>query len=166
VVWAAGVAGAAIGRSLGVPTDRTGRVPVQPDLSVPGHPETFVAGDLAALPLPDGGTLPGLAPVAMQAGRAAADNAWRRLRGEPTVPFRYRDHGTMATIGRAAAVADFGKIQLWGLIAWVLWIFVHIFLLIGFRNRIVVLFDWAIAYIALHRSARLISFSSRSPGAS
>ena len=157
VVWAAGVAGAAIGRSLGVPTDGTGRVPVQPDLSVPGHPEMFVAGDLAAVPLPDGGTLPGLAPVAMQAGRAAADNAWRRLRGEPTVPFRYRDHGTMATIGRAAAVAAIGRLHLSGWLAWLAWLGVHIVYLIGFRNRFLVLAEWAWAYVTWQRGARLIT---------
>jgi len=157
VVWAAGVAGAAIGRSLGVPTDRAGRVPVQPDLSVAGHPEVFVAGDLAAVPLPDGGMLPGLAPVAMQAGRAAADNAWRRLRGEPTLPFRYRDHGTMATIGRAAAVAAIGRLHLSGLPAWLAWLGVHIVYLIGFRNRFLVLAEWAWAYVTWQRGARLIT---------
>jgi NADH:quinone reductase (non-electrogenic) len=157
VVWAAGVAGAAIGRSLGVPTDRAGRVPVQPDLSVPGHPEIFVAGDLAAVPLPDGGTLPGLAPVAMQGGRVAADNAWRRLRGKPTVPFHYRDHGTMATIGRASAVAAIGRVHLSGVPAWLAWLGVHIVYLIGFRNRFLVLAEWAWAYVTWQRGARLIT---------
>jgi NADH dehydrogenase len=157
VVWAAGVAGAAIGRSLGVPTDRAGRVTVQPDLSVPGYPEIFVAGDLAAVPLPGGGTLPGLAPVAIQAGRAAADNAWRRLRGEPTVPFHYRDRGSMATIGRAAAVAVVGRLHLSGLPAWLAWLGVHIVYLIGFRNRFLVLIQWAWAYVTWQRGARLIT---------
>ena len=157
VVWAAGVAGAALGRSLGVPTDRAGRVTVEPDLSVPGHPEIFVAGDLAAFPLPDGGVLPGLAPVAMQQGRAAADNAWRRLRGEPTLPFRYRDRGNMATIGRAAAVAAVGRLHLSGLPAWLAWLGVHIVYLIGFRNRFLVLVQWAWAYVTWQRGARLIT---------
>jgi len=151
------VAGAAIGRSLGVPTDRAGRVTVQPDLSVPGYPEIFVAGDLAAVPLPGGGTLPGLAPVAIQAGRAAADNAWRRLRGEPTVPFHYRDRGSMATIGRAAAVAVVGRLHLSGLPAWLAWLGVHIVYLIGFRNRFLVLIQWAWAYVTWQRGARLIT---------
>jgi NADH dehydrogenase len=157
VVWAAGVAGAALGRSLGVPTDRAGRVTVEPDLSVPGHPEIFVAGDLAAFPLPAGGVLPGLAPVAMQQGRAAADNAWRRLRGEPTLPFHYRDRGSMATIGRAAAVAAVGRLHLSGLPAWLAWLGVHIVYLIGFRNRFLVLIQWAWAYVTWQRGARLIT---------
>ena len=157
VVWAAGVEGAALGRSLGVPTDRAGRVTVEPDLSVPGHPEIFVAGDLAAFPLPAGEMLPGLAPVAMQQGRAAADNAWRRLRGEPTVPFRYRDRGSMATIGRAAAVAAIGRLHLTGLLAWLAWLGVHIVYLIGFRNRFLVLVQWAWAYVTWQRGARLIT---------
>ena len=157
VVWAAGVEGAALGRSLGVPTDRAGRVTVEPDLSVPGRPEIFVAGDLAAFPLPAGEMLPGLAPVAMQQGRAAADNAWRRLRGEPTVPFRYRDRGSMATIGRAAAVAAIGRLHLTGLLAWLAWLGVHIVYLIGFRNRFLVLVQWAWAYVTWQRGARLIT---------
>jgi NADH dehydrogenase len=157
VVWAAGVAGAALGRSLGVPTDRAGRVPVAPDLSLPGRPEIFVAGDLAAFAMPTGGFLPGLAPVAMQQGRAAADNAWRRLRGEPTVPFRYRDRGSMATIGRAAAVAVVGRVRLSGLPAWLAWLTIHIAYLIGFRNRFMVLFQWAWAYVTWQRGARLIT---------
>jgi NADH:ubiquinone reductase (H+-translocating) len=157
VVWAAGVAGAALGRSLGVPTDRAGRVTVEPDLSVPGHPEIFVAGDLAAFPLPGGGVLPGLAPVAMQQGRAAAANVLRRLRGEPTLPFHYRDRGSMATIGRAAAVAAVGRLHLSGLPAWLAWLGVHIVYLIGFRNRFLVLTQWAWAYVTWQRGARLIT---------
>ena len=156
-LWAAGVSPSPVGASLGVPLNRDGRVPVLPDLTVPGHPDVFVIGDLAACLDTSGRPLPGLAAVAVQQGRHAADTILRVLRGATPQPFRYIDRGTMATIGRAAAVADFGKIQLWGLIAWVLWIFVHIALLIGFRNRIVVLFDWAMAYIAMHRSARLIT---------
>ncbi|HKZ06627.1 MAG TPA: NAD(P)/FAD-dependent oxidoreductase [Methylomirabilota bacterium] len=157
VVWAAGVAGAALGRALGVPTDRAGRVPVSPDLSVPGRPEIFVIGDLAAFPAPDGELLPGVAPVAIQQGRAAADNAWRRLRGEPTRPFHYRDRGSMATIGRAAAVATVGRLHLTGLPAWLAWLGVHIVYLIGFRNRFLVLFQWAWAYVTWQRGARLIT---------
>jgi NADH dehydrogenase len=157
VVWAAGVAGAALGRSLGVPTDRSGRVHVAADLSVAGHPEIFVVGDLAAFPLPGGGTLPGVAPVAIQQGRAAADNAWRRLRGEATVPFRYRDRGSMATVGRAAAVATLGRVHLSGLLAWLAWLGVHIVYLIGFRNRFLVLFQWTWAYVTWQRGARLIT---------
>jgi NADH dehydrogenase len=157
VVWAAGVAGAAIGRSLGVPTDRAGRVPVSADLSLPGHPEVFVVGDLAAFPAPDGGLLPGVAPVAIQQGRAAADNAWRHLSGEPTRPFRYHDKGSMATIGRAAAVAMVGRLRLSGLLAWLAWLGVHIVYLIGFRNRFLVLFQWAWAYVTWQRGARLIT---------
>lgn len=157
VVWAAGVAGAALGRSLGVPTDRAGRVPVEPDLSLRGHGEIFVVGDLAAFPLPGGGFLPGLAPVAIQQGRVAADNAWRRLRGEATVPFRYHDRGSMATVGRAAAVAVVGRVHLSGLPAWLAWLAVHIVSLIGFRNRFLVLFQWAWAYVTWQRGARLIT---------
>ena len=157
VVWAAGVAGAAIGRSLGVPTDRAGRVPVEADLSVPGHPEIFVVGDLAAFPAPGGGLLPGVAPVAIQEGRAAADNAWRRLFGAPTLPFHYRDKGSMATVGRAAAVATVGRLHLSGFPAWLAWLGVHIVYLIGFRNRFLVLFQWAWAYLTWQRGARLIT---------
>jgi NADH dehydrogenase len=157
ILWAAGVSPSPLGASLGVPLNRDGRVPVEPDLSVPGHADIFVIGDLAACLDTAGRPLPGLAAVAVQQGRHAADTILQLLRGSPSQPFRYVDRGTMATIGRAAAVADFGRIQLSGLIAWVLWIFVHIVLLIGFRNRMVVLFDWAMAYIALHRSARLIT---------
>jgi NADH:ubiquinone reductase (H+-translocating) len=157
ILWAAGVSPSPLGRSLEVPLNHEGRVPVLPDLSVPGHPEIFVIGDLAAC-LDDGGrVLPGLAAVAVQQGRHAANNILRLMRGSTSEPFQYADRGTMATIGRAAAVADFGRIQLWGLSAWLLWIFVHIALLIGFRNRMVVLFDWAWAYVALQRSARLIT---------
>ena len=157
ILWAAGVSPSPLGASLGVPLNRDGRVPVEPDLSIPGHPDVFVIGDLAACLDIAGRPLPGLAAVAVQQGRHAADTILRLLRGSASQPFHYTDRGTMATIGRAAAVADFGRIQLSGLIAWVLWIFVHIALLIGFRNRIVVLFDWAVAYVALHRSARLIT---------
>jgi NADH dehydrogenase len=161
VLWAAGVAPSPLAKSLGVPLDSLGRVKVQPDLSLPGHPEVFVIGDLAALTHERGELLPGLAAVAVQQGRHAARNILRLSRGEPMVPFRYLNLGTMATVGRAAAVADFHLVRLSGFFAWILWIFVHIFLLIGFRNRISVLFEWAWAYFSLQRSARLITGGPR-----
>jgi NADH dehydrogenase len=157
VLWAAGVAASPLARSLGVPLDRAGRVLVEADLSIPGHPEAFVVGDLAAFLHQDGGPLPGIAPVAMQQGRAVAENVWRRLNGQPTVPFRYRDKGYMATIGRAAAVAVIGRLHLSGRIAWLAWVLVHIAFLIGFRNRFIVLFEWAWAYVTFQRGARLIT---------
>jgi NADH dehydrogenase len=157
VLWAAGVAAAPLTRTLGVPLDRAGRVHVERDLSVPGHPEAFAIGDLCAFTGDDGHALPGLAPVALQQGRAAARNVLHRLAGEPTEPFRYRDRGSMATIGRAAAVAVVGRFRLSGLVAWLAWLFVHIAFLIGFRNRFLVLFQWAWAYISWQRGARLIT---------
>ena len=157
VLWAAGVAAAPLARSLGVPLDRAGRVVVEPDLSLPGHPEVSVIGDLCAFPHQTGTPLPGLAPVAVQAGRAAAENIRRGLAGEPTVAFRYRDRGSMATIGRAAAVAVIGDVHLSGLVAWLAWLFIHIALLIGFKNRVVVLIQWAWAYVTWQRGARLIT---------
>ncbi len=156
VLWAAGVAATPLARSLGVPLDRSGRVLVAPDLSIPGHPEAFAIGDMCAL-TQEGRPLPGLAPVAIQEGRATAANVLRRLSGLPTQAFRYRDKGTMATIGRAAAVAVVGPVKLSGLIAWLAWLFVHIMFLIGFRNRFLVLFEWAWAYVTWHRGARLIT---------
>ena len=163
VLWAAGVAAAPLAHTLGVPLDRAGRVPVTPDLSVAGYPEIFVAGDLCAFNHGTGGPLPGVAPVAIQQGRAAAANAWRRLAGEPTRPFHYRDRGSMATVGRAAAVAVIGPLRLSGLAAWVAWLVVHIAFLIGFRNRFLVLFEWAWAYITWQRGARLITGRWRGP---
>jgi NADH:ubiquinone reductase (H+-translocating) len=157
VLWAAGVAAAPLGRTLGVPLDRAGRVIVERDLSIPGHPEAFAIGDLCAFTGADGRPLPGLAPVALQQGRAAARNVLRRLAGEPTEPFRYHDRGTMATIGRAAAVAAVGRVRLSGLLAWLAWLFVHIAFLIGFRNRFLVIFQWAWAYLSWQRGARLIT---------
>jgi len=157
VLWAAGVAASPLARSLGVPVDRAGRVLVEPDLSLPGHGEVFTIGDMAALPGPHGHALPGLAPVAIQQGQAVAANVLRRLGGEPTRPFRYRDKGSMATIGRAAAVAVIGRLRLSGLPAWLAWLFVHIMFLIGFRNRFLVLFQWAWAYLSWQRGARLIT---------
>lgn len=157
VIWAAGVKASSLAQSLRVPLDRAGRVLVEPDLTVPGHQEAFVIGDLAAITDPAGHQLPGLAPVAIQQGRHAARNILRRCRGLPGAPFHYVDRGTLATIGRAAAVAQFGSVRLSGFLAWIAWIFIHIFFLIGFRNRFIVLFEWAWAYVTWQRSARLIT---------
>ena len=156
VLWGAGVAASPLARSLGVPLDRAGRVKVAPDLSVPGYPEVLVIGDLAAL-VEDGRPVPGVAPAAMQMGRHAARNAVRKLRGQPTLPFRYRDKGSLATIGRAAAVAEIGRVKLSGLIAWLAWLAIHIFFLIGFRNRFLVIAEWAWVYLRNDRGARLIT---------
>jgi NADH dehydrogenase len=156
VLWAAGVAASPIARSLGVPLDRAGRVRVEPDLSVPGHPEVFVIGDLAILEQ-DGKPVTGLAAVAVQEGPHAAANVVHTVRDEPREPFHYRDMGILATIGRKAAVASFGRVRLSGLTAWLVWLFVHIFLLIGFRNRFLVLFGWAWTYFTYDRGARLIT---------
>ena len=156
VVWAAGVAASPLGASLGAPLDRAGRVIVEPDLSLPGRPEISVIGDLAALPWHEP-PVPGTAPPAKQMGRRAAKNILLRLRNAPTKPFRYRDYGSLATIGRSKAVALLGRMKLSGYPAWVMWLTAHIFFLIGFRNRIVVLIDWAWAYWTFQRSARIIS---------
>jgi NADH dehydrogenase len=155
VLWAAGVAASPLAGSLGVPLDRAGRVLVQPDLTPPGHPEIQVIGDLAALQQ-DGQFIPGVAQAAIQQGRHAARNIGRSLRGEPPLPFRYRNPGTLATIGRKAAVAELGRIHLSGFPAWVAWLTVHLYFLVGFRNRLVVLFEWALAYFTSQRSARLL----------
>jgi NADH dehydrogenase len=155
VVWAAGVTASPLGRTLGVPVDRAGRVLVQPDLSVPGHPEVLVVGDLAAL-TQDGRPVPGVAPAAMQMGRHAALSIRQTIAGEPRSPFRYVDKGSLATIGRSSGVALFGRLKLSGFVAWAAWLGIHIFFLIGFRNRFVVLFTWAWAYLTYERSARLI----------
>jgi len=155
VVWAAGVQGSPLAATLGAPLDRAGRVKVQPELTVPGRPEIFVIGDLAAIEQ-DGRPVPGVAPAAMQMGRHAGQNLVRALRSEPPRPFRYRDKGSLATVGRSRAVAVFGGVKLAGFAAWAAWLGVHIFFLIGFRNRFVVLFTWAWAYLTHQRSARLI----------
>ena len=164
VLWAAGVAAAPLARTLGVTLDRSGRVPVEPDLSIPGHPDAFAIGDMSLYRTREGTVLPGLAPVAMQQGTHAADNALRRLDGRPTREFHYRDRGTMATIGRASAVAVVGGVQLSGLPAWLAWLLVHIMFLIGFRNRFLVLFEWAWAYLSWQRGARLITGPWRGRG--
>ena len=155
VVWAAGVQASPLARSLGVPLDRAGRVKVLPDLTVPGQPGVFVIGDLAAVEA-DGRPVPGVAPAAIQMGTHAAANVGRALRGQPLAPFRYRDKGALATIGRRSGVAALGRVRLSGLVAWLAWLGVHIFFLIGFRNRFVVLFTWVWAYLTYDRSARLI----------
>jgi NADH dehydrogenase len=155
VLWGAGVAASPLGRSLGAPVDKAGRVKVQPDLSVPGHPEVFVAGDLAAVEQ-DGRPVPGVAPAANQMGDRAARNVLHRIAGGSTRPFRYVDKGSLATIGRRAAVAVVRGVKLWGLPAWLAWLGIHIFFLIGFRNRIVVMMEWALAYFTHQRNARLI----------
>jgi NADH:ubiquinone reductase (H+-translocating) len=157
VIWAAGVAASALGRTIGAPLDRAGRVRITPELTVPGVPNVFVIGDLASLDGPDGRPLPGVAQVAIQMGRHAARNVLRALGQQPLRPFVYRDLGTMATIGRASAVADFGRIRLTGWLAWQAWLFVHIMNLIGFRNRLVVLVQWAWAYFSYQRAIRLIT---------
>ncbi len=163
-LWAAGVAASPLGRALGAATDKAGRVQVQPDLSVPGHPEIFVVGDLAAFKDKNGKLVPGLAPAAIQEGAHAAKNILRDLRGEPRKKFAYWDKGTLATIGRAAAVAEFGKVHLSGFVAWLAWLFIHIYFLMGFRNRMSVLFDWADSYLTYERSVRLITGTSEMPG--
>ena len=163
-LWAAGVAASPLGKKLGAPVDRAGRVLVHPDLSIPGHPEAFVIGDLASLQDEHGKMLPGVAPVAMQEGVATADNIARDLQGEWRRPFHYFDKGSLATIGRAAAVAQFGKVHISGFIAWLSWLFIHIFFLIGFRNRIIVMLQWAWSYVTFERGARLITGDTRLPG--
>jgi NADH dehydrogenase len=154
-VWAAGVAASPLGAALGVPLDRAGRVRVTAQLTLPSHPEVFVAGDLAALP-DELGAVPAIAPAAKQMGRFVATAILAKLTGRPAGPFRYRHLGSLATIGRMAAVADFGRVRLSGLIAWWVWLTAHVYFLIGFRNRLVVLIDWAEAYWSYRRAARII----------
>jgi NADH dehydrogenase len=155
VLWAAGVRATPILETLGGPLDRSGRVLVEPDLSVPGHPEIQVIGDAACVPW-RGTTVPGMCPGAMQMGRHAARNVARALRGEEPLAFVYRDKGSLATIGRSSAVAALGRFRFAGFPAWVLWVFVHILYLIGFRNRFAVLFEWAWLYVTRQRGARVI----------
>jgi NADH dehydrogenase len=155
VVWSAGVAASPIGKTLGVKLDRAGRVPVGPDLTIAGHPEIYVIGDLAAA-TSDGKPVPGVSPAAKQMGRTAAHNILRHMQGKPPEEFRYKDYGSLATIGRKSAVAQVGKIKFSGLFAWLFWLFVHIYFLIGFRSRMMVLTDWAWAYFTFKRTARLV----------
>jgi len=155
VVWAAGVAASPLARSLGVELDRAGRVAVLPDLTVPGHPEIFVAGDLATV-LQDGKSVPGVAPAAKQMGRHVGETIRNRLANKPTEAFQYRDYGNLATIGRMAAVVDLRGLRFSGLLAWWFWLAAHVFFLIGFRNRLVVLLNWFMAYWSYQRAARII----------
>jgi len=155
-MWAAGVAASPLAKSLGVPLDRAGRVPVNPDLSLPGDDRVFVIGDLAAIS-ENGEPIPGLAPAAMQAGRQTAANIVRKLRGGGTQPYHYTDKGTLATIGRAAAVGSLGKLTFSGFIAWFIWAFVHLVYLSGFRNRLLVFLNWGWSYVTFSRGARLIT---------
>jgi len=174
ILWAAGVAASPLGKKLGVPVDPAGRVAVEPDLSLPDHPEVFVIGDLAALKDESGKMLPGVAPVAIQQGRYVAKIIQRELEGAteaaakaqppPRPGFHYWDKGSLATIGRAAAVAEFGKLHISGFIAWLAWLFVHILFLIGFRNRLLVFIEWAWSYVTYERGARLITGSTQLPG--
>jgi NADH:ubiquinone reductase (H+-translocating) len=162
VIWAAGIAGSPLGATIGAAIDRNGRVIVNRDLSVPGHPEIFVAGDLAAVVDAAGRPVPGLAPAAIQEGRHAAMNILRLTDEQTTLDFKYSDKGALATIGRSAAVADFGRLKFSGAFAWFVWLFVHIFFLIGFRNRFFVLIQWAWSYFTFHRYSRLITYPWKS----
>jgi NADH dehydrogenase len=157
VVWAAGNIASPLTRSLGVPLDSQGRVLVEPDCSIPGHPEVFVLGDAAAFRHSGKGTLPGICPVAIQMGKYTARTIRAEAAGKARVPFVYRDKGQLAVIGRGRAVADIGRVRYSGMLAWLVWVFVHIFFLIGFRNRVIVLFEWAWAYFTYQRGARLIT---------
>ncbi len=157
VFWAAGNAASPLGGKLGLPLDRAGRVEVNPDLSIPGHPEVFVIGDLALVNRKDGRPVPGVSPAAIQEGKRAARNIRRLIGKRPTVPFSYRNKGDLAVIGRSRAIADFGFIRLSGRIAWLLWLFVHIMYLVGFRNRISVFVQWAYSYLTFQRGVRLIT---------
>jgi NADH dehydrogenase len=172
ILWAAGVAASPLGKKLGVPVDRAGRVLVQPDLSLAGHPEVFVIGDLASLNDSSGKMLPGVAPVAILEGRYVGKVVRREIEHGGTLPaaravrkpFHYFDKGSLATIGRAAAVAEFGKIHISGFAAWLSWLFVHIFFLIGFQNRVLVFIQWAWSYFTYERGARLITGGTNLPG--
>lgn len=181
ILWAAGVAASPLGKKLGTPTDRAGRVLVNPDLSISGHPDVFVIGDLAALKDAQGKLLPGVAPVAIQQGQFVAKlireeiEVRRHRKGDGAGPpsaavvagrpkFHYWDKGSLATIGRAAAIGEFGKIHISGFIAWLAWLFIHVFFLIGFRNRVLVLTQWAWSYFTYERGARLITGSTYLPG--
>jgi NADH:ubiquinone reductase (H+-translocating) len=189
ILWAAGVAASPLGKSLGVPSDRAGRVLVHPDLSVPDHPEVFVIGDLAALKDQQGKLLPGVAPVAIQQGQfvaklirkqlevsddtnassrtpvlAPTGGGISRAEQDSRPAFHYWDKGSLATIGRAAAVAEFGRIHISGFIAWLSWLFIHILFLIGFRNRLLVFIQWAWSYVTYERGARLITGTTDLPG--
>jgi NADH dehydrogenase len=156
ILWAAGVAASPLAKSLGVPLDRAGRIAAEPTLVVPGHPHIFVVGDLCAF-VDNGRPLPGVAQVAMQQGAQAARNIVRAIEGKPLEVFHYRDYGILATIGRGAAVGDVFGLKISGVFAWLFWLFLHIFWLIGFRNRLAVMSEWAWAYLTFQRRVRLIT---------
>jgi NADH dehydrogenase len=162
VLWAAGVAASPLAQTLGVPLDRVGRVLVEPDLTVPSRDDVYVIGDLAHLET-DGVLVPGVAPAAMQQGAHVAGNIIRTIKGQPRLPFRYVDKGMLATIGRGAAVAKVGPIKASGHFAWLLWLFVHILFLIGFRNRLLVMIQWFWSYVTFDRGARLITEPLKQP---
>ncbi|HET9167766.1 MAG TPA: NAD(P)/FAD-dependent oxidoreductase [Candidatus Angelobacter sp.] len=157
ILWGAGVSASPLGRMLGVPVDRAGRVIVQPDLTVPAHPEVFVTGDLASATRHNGQPVPGVAPAAIQMGKFVARQIKRSVAGKPREKFEYLDKGSLATIGRSRAVADFGKLHISGYFAWLAWLFIHLLFLIGFRNRLFVLSEWAWPYLTYNHSARLIT---------
>jgi NADH:ubiquinone reductase (H+-translocating) len=164
VLWAAGVAASPLGKKLGAPVDRAGRVMVNSNLNLPDHPEVFVIGDLASLKDEHGNLLPGVAPVAMQQGRYVAETIAGDLQKSRRKNFHYVDKGSLATIGRAAAVAQIGKIHISGYFAWLAWLFIHIMFLIGFRNRLIVMIQWAWSYLTYERGARLITGDTTLPG--
>jgi NADH dehydrogenase len=166
VIWSAGVRGSALAETLGTPLGRSGKVLVNEDLSLQGHPEVFVVGDLASVAQLSGRPVPALAPAAIQEGRHASLNVLRMLKGMTTKPFRYVDKGTLATIGRSKAVAELGRFEFSGFPAWIVWLGAHIFFLIGFRNRVFVLLQWAWAYVTYHSYSRLITYpwASWTPG--
>ncbi len=157
VIWGAGVQATAFAAKLGVPHDRAGRIILEPDLTLPHHKNVFAVGDMTSFTHQDGKPLPGVSPVAMQMGRTAANNILHALKGEPYEQFQYVDKGSMATIGRHAAIAEMGKLHLSGLLAWLAWLFVHLIFLIGFRNRVAALFNWAWSYFTYQRGSRLIT---------
>ena len=163
VVWAAGNAASPLGKSLGVELDRAGRVIVNPDLTIPGHPEVFVIGDMAVFTHQTGQPLPGVCPVAMQMGRHAAKNIMATVEGRQMSPFHYRDKGQMATIGRNRAIADLKVVRFGGFFAWLSWLFIHLIFLIGFRNQVFVFFQWVWAYLTYSKGARLI-YGTFKPG--
>jgi NADH:ubiquinone reductase (H+-translocating) len=166
ILWGAGVKASPLGKALGAPLDKAGRVLVTTDCSVPGRPNVFVVGDLAALKDENDKWLPGVAPVAIQQGNYVAETIAADQKGRPRKPFHYFDKGSLATIGRAAAIAEFGRVHLSGFLAWLGWLFVHITFLIGFRNRVIVLINWAYSFFTMGRSARLITGSTELPSAS
>ncbi|MBV6497195.1 MAG: NAD(P)/FAD-dependent oxidoreductase [Acidobacteria bacterium ACB1] len=157
VIWATGVAASSLGKKLGVETDKAGRVFVEPDLSIKTNKDIFVIGDMASIKQADGTPVPGVSPAAMQMGEQTAANILRELKAKPRKPFEYNDKGTMATIGRSKAIAEIGKFKFRGFIAWLMWLFLHVFFLIGFKNRLAVMTDWFWAYLTRERSARLIT---------